>query len=515
MAEPARHRPVSRQPLETPDAVQRLMAELANGACTGVRAMHAGLEDRGPWPLLENGMTRLLLEQQGLASLEAREAMTLAVVMRVTATLAPLSTDAPRRERYAQGLEILEQARTSWANLAPPDTIATHVHAAVLWFSAWHLMSAGLTTTDILAVLETPAAPAPIAQERLSEGVQKTAQALLTSANLWAGRVKRGLDAVAAERARTTQERLNRQRAEAERVEDERQRQEQRYAACREDNAGQFRSLDGAALRRSILPTWLMLVGLSWVSLFWGALISIPIGVGFGILASAVAGIFAVPLWGTIWGFIGMGAASASTLRRMGFHEFPKDHALMSTCAQYCRQLDIPPPRLGTMDAFNAFAMGTDRNHATVTVGAPLLKTLTPSEVNAVLAHELGHVATGDMRSMVLMRTFQNATVWFAAFQGFKQAARWIICWAAELAILASSRNREYRADAIGAALAGKEAMIGALRKIDKGPALTSDEKQNARFMFRGKVFSTHPSTADRIKALEEETYLRKLPMKG
>ena len=73
-------------------------------------------------------------------------------------------------------------------------------------------------------------------------------------------------------------------------------------------------------------------------------------------------------------------------------------------------------------------------------------------EFAALIGHKLGHVVSGDMRRMLFMRTFQNATVWFAMAQGLKQFARWVICWAAELYILAASRHREYYADAIGAA---------------------------------------------------------------
>lgn len=61
------------------------------------------------------------------------------------------------------------------------------------------------------------------------------------------------------------------------------------------------------------------------------------------------------------------------------------------------------------MDVFNAFAMGLSHKDATVAMGTPLLKHLTQDEAAAVLVHELGHIVNGDMRKMMLMRTFQNA----------------------------------------------------------------------------------------------------------
>ena len=239
-----------------------------------------------------------------------------------------------------------------------------------------------------------------------------------------------------------------------------------------------------------------------------------PFGVGFGILASMFAGFFAVPLWGTVWGFLGMGSARSGTLSQMGFKQAEPDSALVATTATFAKALAIPTPQVGTIKAFNAFAMGLNHSNASIAIGEPLMDKLTPDEVAAVIGHELGHVVSGDMRRMMLMRTFQNATVWYGVTQGVKQIVRWVVCWAAELAILAFSRKREYWADAIGAALAGKSAMIGALKKLEEAPALTGDEITHARFMFRGRALSTHPSTAQRIGALEAETYLKQLPIK-
>lgn len=282
--------------------------------------------------------------------------------------------------------------------------------------------------------------------------------------------------------------------------------------------AGTALALNGRALRKSIVPTWLALVGLSWVSLIWGAIISMPFGVGLAIIGSLVAGIISVPLWGTIFGFAGMGSAASSTLSGMGFKPLPPEHPLNQRLNEFCTALDLPKPKLGTINAANAFAMGANEETATVAIGQPLLEKLTPAEVEAILGHELGHVVSGDMRRMMLMRTFQNATVWYMFAQGMKQFVRWIICWAAELTILGFSRNREYWADAIGAALAGKEAMMSALVKIHDLPAITNAENTHARFMFRGRVagmFNTHPSCEQRVQALRNGTYINRLPTKS
>ena len=177
-----------------------------------------------------------------------------------------------------------------------------------------------------------------------------------------------------------------------------------------------------------------------------------------------------VPLWGTLFGLLGMGAADDRMLRQMGFTELPKGHVLHGISVHYCKALDIPPPRLGTMDTFNAFAMGTDRNNATVALGRPLIDTLTPQETAAVLAHELGHVVSGDMRKMMLMRTFQ----------GLKQFARWVICWAAELCILTFSRKREYWAATICRRLRPRQKYASASAAPDSGQLWHSSRPRNA-----------------------------------
>ncbi|WP_423415883.1 M48 family metalloprotease [Hyphomicrobium sp. B1] len=276
--------------------------------------------------------------------------------------------------------------------------------------------------------------------------------------------------------------------------------------------------LNGRAMHKSAFPTWIFLVAMSWVALVWGAIISLPFGVGLAVFASMIVGFITVPAWATLWSWLGMAAARDSTLRSMNFKEVPPDHPLAVISGAFARDLDLPPPRIGTMDVANAFAMGTRRTDAAISFGMPLLEIMSPDEVAAIIGHELGHVVSGDMRRMMLMRTFQNATVFYMLTQRGKQFTRWVICWAAELMILGSSRRREFYADAVGAALAGKEAMISALRKLESAPPLTSAERTHARFMARGiksalgNLFSTHPTFESRVRALAEERYIRRLP---
>ncbi|RUO98597.1 M48 family metalloprotease [Hyphomicrobium sp.] len=276
--------------------------------------------------------------------------------------------------------------------------------------------------------------------------------------------------------------------------------------------------LNGRAMNKSTMGTWMALVALTWFGLVWNGIISMFFGVGALVFATMFISFFSVPAWATIWSWLGIGWAGNSTLRDMNFKAVPPDHPLAVIAASFARDLELPPPRIGTMDVSNAFAMGTHRNNATIAFGLPLLEVLSPDEVAAIIGHELGHVVSGDMRRMVMMRTFQNAMVFYMVFQKAKQGARWALTWAAELMILANSRKREFYADAVGASLAGKQAMISALRKLENAPPLTSAENTHARFMARGRIssiaqmFSTHPPFDARIRALEQETYIRRLP---
>lgn len=273
--------------------------------------------------------------------------------------------------------------------------------------------------------------------------------------------------------------------------------------------------LNGRALRKSVVPTWFGLVACSWVALLWGGVISAPFGVGAVVLGGALLGVIGVPLFATVFGFMGMNRARDSSLRELKFVECQPEHPLNVAAVDFAKALGIPKPRVGTFEAFNAFAMGSNPENATVAMGVPLMTKLSEEETLAVLGHEMGHVVSGDMRKMMLMRTFQNTTVWFMFAQGAKLFARWCLCWVAELFILAFSRKREYWADAIGAALTSKDAMIGSLRKLQKAPALSDAENTHARFMIRGRfdsMLSTHPTFEERIDALKDEIYLRRLP---
>ena len=210
---------------------------------------------------------------------------------------------------------------------------------------------------------------------------------------------------------------------------------------------------------------------------------------------------------------------------------------LLETVANQARAAGIAVPEVAIYDAPepNAFATGPSRNNALVAVSTGLLHGMTPDEVEAVLAHEVSHVANGDMVTLTLIQGVVNTFVIAIAkvagylvdralssgsdeeYQG-PGLAYYVTSIAAELllGILASavvlwfSRQREFRADAGGARLAGRGKMIAALERLralqDQPSHLPS---QMAAFGINGgvaeglkRLFLSHPPLEERIAAL-------------
>ncbi|SOC48162.1 heat shock protein HtpX [Rhizobium subbaraonis] len=278
-------------------------------------------------------------------------------------------------------------------------------------------------------------------------------------------------------------------------------------------------NIDHRAIQHSTFPTWLGLVGGSWVGLIWGSLITAPVGIGLGVAAGTLlGGLWAVPLWGTVWGFIGLGRQRANAVREHGIALLKEDDPLALRVHALAARLGLRTrPWVGTMPHNNAYAIGANADNALVVIGQPLIDNLSEAEVDAIIGHELGHVVSNDMRRMGLARSFQNALVWYLGFSRTLQRwGRWILTWLSELYVLRLSRKREYWADAVGAALTSKEDMITALEKLHQLPDLSRFERQHARLMVRGQVggtlLSTHPTLQERRSALQSETYMRRLP---
>jgi heat shock protein HtpX len=243
---------------------------------------------------------------------------------------------------------------------------------------------------------------------------------------------------------------------------------------------------------------------------------------------------------------IGFGGSFISLLmskwmakRAMGVHviEQPASQAeqwLVETVRRQAQEARIGMPEVGIFDAPepNAFATGASKNNALVAVSAGLLQRMTSDEVEAVLGHEISHVKNGDMVTMTLLQGVVNTFVIFLSriighvvdrvvfkTQRGYGPAYFITSIAAQifLSILASmivmwfSRRREFRADAGGSDLAGRDKMIAALRRLQQASGeQESLPDQLAAFGIAGgvghglkRLFLSHPPLAERIAALE------------
>lgn len=214
------------------------------------------------------------------------------------------------------------------------------------------------------------------------------------------------------------------------------------------------------------------------------------------------------------------------------------EHWLMSTVAELANRAQIKMPEVGIFPSYqsNAFATGWNKNDALVAVSSGLLERMNKDELRAVLAHEIGHVANGDMVTLSLIQGVVNAFVmFFARIIGnfvdrtiFKNEndgpgiAYFVTSMVMDLVlgILASaivmwfSRAREYRADEAGARLAGKQAMISALLRLrdeqnmpDQMPqemkALAFSAGQETGFSIAA-LFHSHPTIEQRVAALQQ-----------
>jgi heat shock protein HtpX len=205
---------------------------------------------------------------------------------------------------------------------------------------------------------------------------------------------------------------------------------------------------------------------------------------------------------------------------------------LYQTVERLTRQANLPMPEVGVYESgeVNAFATGPSKSRSLVAVSTGLLRAMRPEEVEGVLAHEVAHIANGDMVTMTLLQGVMNAFVMFFARVIASAITRTdddrrgggmyflvVMVLQIVLGILGSlvtawfSRYREFRADSGGAHLAGRERMVGALRRLAANHDMVDTQHQALAAMkingARGwaALFSTHPPLEDRIAALQNQ----------
>jgi len=216
--------------------------------------------------------------------------------------------------------------------------------------------------------------------------------------------------------------------------------------------------------------------------------------------------------------------------------EQPRDATerwLVDTVRRQAEQAGIGMPEVAIYDApeINAFATGMNRNEALVAVSTGLLRNMTRDEAEAVLGHEVSHVANGDMVTLTLIQGVVNTFVIFLSrvvgyvvdrvilknerghgigFFVTTMVAEIILGLLASVIVSWFSRQREYRADAGGASLAGRQKMIAALQRLKQAHEPTSLPDGMQAFGISGGVpaglkalLMSHPPLDQRIAALQ------------
>jgi heat shock protein HtpX len=206
---------------------------------------------------------------------------------------------------------------------------------------------------------------------------------------------------------------------------------------------------------------------------------------------------------------------------------------LLSTVQRQAEEAGIGMPEVGIFNSPepNAFATGMRRNNALVAVSAGLLRNMSQDEVEAVLGHEISHVANGDMVTMGLIQGVVNTFVIFLSRvighvvdrvvfkteRGYGPAyyitsivSQIFLSILASMIVMWFSRRREFRADEGGAKLASRQKMIGALRALQRKSEPVDLPGEFAAFGISGggagglkRLFLSHPPLEERIAALE------------
>ena len=210
----------------------------------------------------------------------------------------------------------------------------------------------------------------------------------------------------------------------------------------------------------------------------------------------------------------------------------PTEQWLVDTVRAHAQKAGIGMPEVAIYDGpeMNAFATGMSKNSSLVAVSTGLLQNMDRQQVDAVLGHEISHVANGDMVTMALLQGVLNTFVIFLArvigtlvdraisgnrdgggggfaYFAIVMVLQLVLGLLASLIVMAFSRWREFRADAGGARLAGRAAMISALERLDANHGESTLPKAIQAFGISGegglsRLFMSHPPIPERIAAL-------------
>lgn len=277
-------------------------------------------------------------------------------------------------------------------------------------------------------------------------------------------------------------------------------------------------------------------------------LIFVALSISFNLLVNVILPAFGIDvrgaveqqdlLWALVLGFGGafISLAFSKQMARMMLDCYqitqprnPAEQVIYGAVQEIAQRLHMTMPEVWVYDSPdpNAFATGPSKNNSMVAVSTGLLNNLKEKEIQAVLAHEMGHVYNGDMFTTTILAGLMNTFVYLISRWAYRTLAernqmlglmvyyflQIVLSFLAMIPISWFSRRREYAADAFSAKVYGKDAMISALRAIDQWVNRTQFEHSAqdalATMKISGKssgflhIFATHPPMEDRIAALQ------------
>ena len=219
---------------------------------------------------------------------------------------------------------------------------------------------------------------------------------------------------------------------------------------------------------------------------------------------------------------------------------YEKQEFIIEKTQQLCKKVGLNSTQIGIYQSseINAFATGPSNSKSLIAYSTGLLDHMNEEEIEGVIAHEIGHIISGDMMTMTLLQGLMNTFVMFAAralatvidnylddedtgFGGLSIWGYWILVWVLEIIFMIFaymliswfSRKREYKADEYSAKLVGKDKMIASLNSLKNiGSIETSEKNQRDSLVFskinntKKKIyfFETHPDLDDRINNLNQ-----------
>ncbi|PID46835.1 MAG: protease HtpX [Proteobacteria bacterium] len=242
--------------------------------------------------------------------------------------------------------------------------------------------------------------------------------------------------------------------------------------------------------------------------------------------------------------FMSLAMSKSAAKRSMGVRVIgqpanQEERWLLNVVARQAEKVGIDMPEVGIFESpeVNAFATGARKNAALVAVSRGLLNTMSADEAEAVMGHEMAHVANGDMVTQTLLQGVMNTFVFFFSrvvatlvssllsgrngeshrgnsygmvYYMASMVAQIAFGFLANIIVMWFSRYREYQADKGGADLAGRQKMIAALKALQRGGRSQDLPGELAAFGIAGgfagglkELFATHPPLEKRIAALE------------